>query len=78
MIKENYHKNSKVDEIVRMSPEEQEFSKKFHKFINPGNIEDLHSLFSMAVSQISMNANPRILFLDMSTRISQLLRKPVV
>lgn len=75
MIKENFHSNLGVKEIVRMSPAEMDFSKKFHKFINPGNIEDLHKLFSEAIIQIGLNANPRIIFLDMSTRIYQLLRK---
>ena len=78
MIKENYHMNRKVTEIIRMSPEEEEFSQRFHNFINTGNIENLHRLISEAVSQIEMNANPRILLLDLSTRIYQLLQKPVV
>jgi len=78
MIKENYHMNRKVTEIIRMSPEEEEFSQRFHNFVNSANIEDLHRLISEAVSQIGMNANPRILFLDLSTRIYQQLRKPVV
>ncbi len=78
MIRENFHTNMDVKEIIRMSPEEKHFSERFHKYIHPGNIEDLQSLFSEAISQISMNANPRILFLDMSTRIYHLLRKTSV
>jgi len=77
MIKGNFHLNQKMDDIVRMSPEQKDFSVKFSKYINTGNIADLSLLFSEAISQIGMNANPRILFLDMSTRIFKLLRKPV-
>lgn len=75
MIKGNFHINQKVEDIIRLSSAEQEFSKRFHQFIHAGNIEDLNVLFSEAISQIEMNANPKILFLDMSTKIYRLLRK---
>jgi len=76
LIRGNFQMNRNVMSIVRLSPDEQEFSKNFKTFINPGNIEDLSMLFSEAISQVSMNANPRILFLDMSAKLFRLMRKP--
>ncbi len=75
VIKGNFHMNQELEEIMRLSPEEQEFSKLFHQFIHSGNIEEIHMLLSEAISQISMNANPRILFLDTSIKMYRLLRK---
>ncbi len=75
MIRGNFHMNREVRSIIRLNPEEQQFAERFHKYIHPGNIEDLHNLFSEAVRHISMNANPRILFIDMSTSIHLLLQK---
>lgn len=76
MIKGNFHMNRDMMQIMRLSPQEKSFSERFNQFINPGNIEKLSILFSEAISQISMNANPRILFLDMSTKLYRLFRKP--
>lgn len=78
LIMGNFHVNQKVEKNLRLSPEEQEFSVRFHQFIHPGNIEELSALFSEAISQIEMNANPRILFLDMSIGMYRLLRKEKV
>ncbi len=76
MIKGNFHMNRGMMEIMRLSPEEKGFSERFNQFVNPGNIDKLSHLFSEAIAQIGMNANPRILFLDMSTKLYRLFRKP--
>ncbi len=76
MIKGNFHMNMDMLGIMRLSPEEQKFSERFNQFINADNIERLSLLFSEAIVQIGMNANPRITFLDMSTQLYRLLRKP--
>ena len=76
MIRGNFYMNREVRSILRLNPEEKQFADRFHKYIHPGNIEDLHNLFSEAIRHISMNANPRILFMDMSISIYQLLQKP--
>lgn len=76
MVQGNFHMNRNLRSIMRLSLEEQGFSEKFNNFINPGNIEGLNKLFSEAISHVSMNANPKILFMDMSTQLYRLLRKP--
>ena len=76
IMKGNFHLNRKVEKLARLSPEEKQFSEKFKQFVHPGNIEKINNLFAEAISQIGMNANPRILLLDMSTKLYSYLRQP--
>jgi DNA polymerase-3 subunit delta' len=69
LIRENYLLNQKLESLTRMTKEEMEFSSKFNRFIHSENIESLSVIFSKAIRQIEMNANPRILFLDLSHEI---------
>ena len=76
MMKGNFHLNRCMGKLARLSPEERQFSERFYQFVNPGNIAGLNQLFAEAISQTGMNANPRILLLDMSTKLYSYLRKP--
>lgn len=69
LLRENYLLNQGLESVTRMTPSEKEFSSKFYPFIHTGNIETLFSSLSRAIQQIEMNANPRILFLDLSMEI---------
>jgi DNA polymerase-3 subunit delta' len=75
LIRGNFHMNRNVMSIARLSPTEEDFSLKFNRFVNPDNIEDYNRLFSEAISHISMNANPRILLMDMSSSLFRLMRR---
>ncbi|MCD6346056.1 MAG: DNA polymerase III subunit delta, partial [Bacteroidales bacterium] len=59
---------------VRLSSSEKEFSDRFCKYIHTGNIEAFSDIFSLAIRHISMNANPRVLFLDMSAKLHTCLK----
>lgn len=61
--------------IIRIEGEELEFVKKFAPFINGGNCEELVAAFEKASLHIERNANPKILFLDLSIRCIDLLKK---
>ncbi|MCK5820283.1 MAG: DNA polymerase III subunit delta [Bacteroidales bacterium] len=74
LIRENYLLNQNLESVTRMTPTEKEFSSKFHTFIHAGNIEALFSCLSQAIQQIEMNANPRILFLDLSAEVYKALK----
>lgn len=74
LIRENYLLNQNLQEITRMTPSEKEFSSRFNAFIHPGNIESLFLNLSEAIRHIEMNANPRILFLDLSIRMYKSLK----
>ncbi len=76
MIRNNYLVNRGMPELAIMDPEESAFSSRFSAFIHPGNIEGLMSEFDLAISQIAMNANPKILLTDMSLQLYRLLKIP--
>lgn len=76
MIRENFLLNRGVPELAVFDPEEQAFSSRFNAFIHPGNVEGLMKEFSDAISQITMNANPKILLTDMCFQMNRLLRMP--
>jgi len=73
LIRENYLLNQGLEPETKMTPTEKEFSSRFYPFIHQGNIEALFSSISRAIQQIEMNANPRILFLDMSMEMYKCL-----
>ncbi len=74
LIRENYLMNQGLESVTRMTPSEKEFSVRFNKFIHQANIEALSSVISKAIQQIEMNANPRILFLDLSLEVYKCLK----
>lgn len=76
MIRENFLLNRGVPELALFDPEEEAFSSRFNAFIHPGNVEGLMKEFGDAISHISMNANPKILFTDMSFQMNRLLHLP--
>jgi DNA polymerase-3 subunit delta' len=76
MIRENFLYHQGLQELVAFDPREAEFAVKFSKFIHPGNINGMMQEFNQAIAQISMNANPKILFTDLSIQLNRLLRMP--
>jgi len=76
MIRNNYMLNQGLVELAILDSEESDFSFKFNAFIHPGNIEGLMEQFDMAIAQVTMNANPKILLTDMSLQIHRLLKLP--
>ncbi len=78
MIRNNYLLNRGMAELAVMDDEEAAFSSRFNQFIHSGNIEGLMSEFDLAIAQIAMNANPKILLTDMSLQLNRLLRIPAV
>jgi DNA polymerase III subunit delta' len=76
MIRNNFLMNQGLTELTTLDVEESAFSSRFNAFIHPGNIEELVKEFDLAIAQITMNANPKILLTDMSLQINRLLRLP--
>lgn len=76
MIRNNYLLNRGLAELSVMDAEEAAFSSKFSAFIHPGNIGSLMEEFDLAIAQVAMNANPKILLTDMSLQLHRLLRLP--
>lgn len=65
----NYHN----PQLARLNREEKEFLIKFGRFINHSNIVLLTTELEKAQVHIDRNANPNILFMDLSMSITNLL-----
>jgi len=70
--------NSGGETLVRARNEELEFLKKFAAFVHQGNYEQIVEEFNKTFYHIERNANPKILFMDMSLQMNELLnsKKP--
>lgn len=63
-----------VPELVRAFGQEQEFVKKFSALLNEHNVEGIRQELEQAHVHIERNANPKVLFMDLSYRMMGLLR----
>ena len=62
-------------ELVRTIGQEQEFVQKFAKLLTEHNAEGIRAELEMAHVHVERNANPKLLFMDLSYRMMGLLRK---
>ncbi len=69
LIRENYIMNFKQPELVYLTPEQLEFSKKFSPFINDINAAMIAEDFSLADSHIGQNGNSKIIFFDLGLKL---------
>jgi DNA polymerase-3 subunit delta' len=63
-----------VPELVRVIGLEQEFVQNFSKLLHEQNVDGLREELETAHGHIERNANPKVLFMDMSYRLMGLLR----
>jgi len=66
--------NYRVMAMVRATPTHKDFLMKFSKFVNHRNGLDLIRALEHAVYHVERNANPKILFTDLSFELARLLR----
>lgn len=74
MLRENFILNLKRPQLNYLSDEEKAFSDRFSPFINERNILVFSEEFEKAFRDISQNGNPRIIFLDLSLKITKMIR----
>lgn len=74
MIRENYLMNKEQGELVHLTADESEFSKKFFPFINDRNVPDMVRELNDASIHIEANAYARIVFLDFALKLVKLIR----
>jgi len=74
MIRENYLLNKEQGELVRMTADESDFSKKFFPFINDRNVPAMVQELNEASIHIEANAYARIVFLDFALKLVKLIR----
>ncbi len=73
-LRENFLLNLKEPDLVYMDETENAFSLKFSPFINEKNVLQLFAEFEKAYRDIAMNGNVRLVFTDLSIKISKLIR----
>lgn len=74
MVRECLILNYASDNLQSLKKEEKEFSIKFAPFIHQNNVMDLIENLETASRDIERNANPRIVFNDLSLKLVLLLR----
>lgn len=74
LVRENFIFNMKIDALTAMTPEEENFSKKFSPFINYKNVEKISKEIDRALLDIGRNANQKIVWFDFLLHLMSLLR----
>ena len=76
MIRENFIMNfgGKENKLVHLTQSEDDFSQKFHPFINESNINALNREFNLAHAHVESNGNTKMIFLDLALKTLRLIR----
>ena len=75
MIREYFIMNFRQPGLNYMNEEEKDWGKKFAPFINERNIIPFSKEFELAIKHISMNGNPKIVFLDTALRMVRIIKR---
>jgi len=75
LAREFFILNIKNQDMVYLNKEETDWGKNFSPFINERNIIQISGEFEKAFQHISMNGNPRIIFLDLAFQVAKLIKK---
>lgn len=78
MVRESLLTNMGIKSLVRLKGIELDFCTKFSKFIHQGNCFGITEELEKAAADIERNANPKIVFLDLSFKIIELLKRTSV
>jgi DNA polymerase III subunit delta' len=74
LLRESLLISSGVKDLIKIDGEEQKFADGFAPFIHAKNAGNIINEFNDAVFHIERNANARILFLDLSLKIAELIK----
>lgn len=75
VTRENFMFNFHDPSLCYMTPQEEEFAKKFSPFINELNIIEFNNIYNTAIRDITRNANANIVFYDLALKVIILLRR---
>jgi DNA polymerase III subunit delta' len=75
LIREYFMMNMNRTNLIYLKEEEKEWGNKFAPFINERNIIPFAKEFELGIKHISMNGNPRIIFLDTALRMVRLIKR---
>lgn len=74
LIRHSLMMNLQSDSLVKLNQPERDFATKFSPFIHNGNIIQINQELQEAVFHIERNVNPKLVFMDLSLKMSKLLR----
>lgn len=77
IFRESMIQNYMKGELANLRDNELEFLKKFARFINNHNITELMEEFNLAHYHLERNASAKILFADLSIKLTKLIKKGV-
>lgn len=75
LVREYFVFNMNKMQMVYLNHDETEWGKRFAPFINERNIIPISEEFELSIKHISMNGNPRIIFLDTALRMVRLIKR---
>ncbi len=75
MIREYFIMNLNRPSLNYMNEEEKTWGQKFSPFINERNIIPFAKEFELGIKHISMNGNPKIVFLDTALKMVRLIKR---
>lgn len=75
MVRENFIRRFHSDDLNYLRPDEAEFSIRFSRFVNERNVFDFTNELAEAERHIAQNGNSKMIFFDLSLRITVLLKK---
>ncbi len=75
LVREYFVFNMKKMQMVYLNRDEIDWGKRFAPFINERNIVPISQEFELGIKHISMNGNPRIVFLDTALRMVRLIKR---
>ncbi len=75
LVGENYIYNLRDPHLYYLDADEAKFSKKFARFINYKNVEDLRELFINARRDIAGNCNAKIVLFDVAVKNIMLIKR---
>ena len=75
LIRENFVYRFQTPELNYMNRDEAQFALKFSPFVNERNVFDLMEELERAERQIAQNVNPKMIFFDLSLKITVLLKR---
>ncbi len=73
LVRENFILNLQSKELVYLTKKEEEFSKKFHPFINGNNVVHIYKELNKASEDIERNAYAKIVLFDMVLHLMKLI-----
>ena len=74
MIRNNFLISMQQLKMVHLTEKENDFSQKFHPFINKSNIDSMALEINKAYNDIERNAYGRIVFLDLALKMMKLIK----